>query len=197
MQFDEDILYVPIINNHNVSLFICSCFLLPLHSPSIGRNRRDANPAELNENRQYGTTFRNIDHPRPTIRIDGLRVETSDKSVEYTDENIPEFFSSTKATLRLFGSGFTENMMIAFTEEAIERGGVCEGSSGGKYPVRKDGLRDHTALVDIVVPIASKTPYFICAKNKDPPMSEMVSAFHAYIYMWNIYNYLCRYRTKF
>lgn len=151
------------------------------------RVRRDAQPntndAKLNSTdaiRAQYASVRSIDHPRSLIRIDGVRVEKSDKSIDYNDDNIPEFISSTRATLRLFGSGFTENLMIAFTEESNTRGGACEGASGGKFPVRKDDLRDHTALVDILVPVASKTPYFICAKNKDPPMNEMVSAYVAW-----------------
>lgn len=142
--------------------------------PNGTRSRRDAQRDVSDVSHSYGSSVRSIDHPKPLIRIDGVRVESSDKGVDYTDDNIPEFYALTKATLRLFGTGFSESMMITFTEESNTRGGACEGSSSGKYSLRKDGLRDHTALVDIVVPIASKTPYFICVKNKDPPMTEMV-----------------------
>lgn len=116
-------------------------------------------------------------HQINTIRIEGIRVDSSDKAVSYNDEAI-DFVAQSKATLRLFGSGFTEQMVIAFTEESNDRGGACLGASGGQFLVRKEGLSDHTVLVDIVVPVAGKTPYHICAKYRDPPMTEKVWAFY-------------------
>lgn len=119
--------------------------------------------------------MRSTDHQKSYIRVDGFRVEHSDKSVSYSDDGIPEFIGLSRATLRLFGSGFTDDMMIAFTEESSEQGGPCLGVTGGKFPVRKDGLKDHTVLVDVMVPIAIKTPYYVCAKNRDPPQMEKVT----------------------
>lgn len=132
--------------------------------------------------------MRSIDHQKSGVRVDGFRVEHSDKSVSYSDDGIPEFIGLSRATLRLFGSGFTDEMMIAFTEESSSRGGPCLGASGGKFPVRKNGLKDHTVLVDVLVPIAIKTPYYICAKNKDPPQMEKVIESN---FQHNICRYSC------
>lgn len=142
------------------------------------RNRRNTLPdTDDTASRFYQNIVRSVDQQKGNIRIDGLRVENSDKSVSYSDDGLPEFIAASRVTLRLFGSGFTEDMMIAFTEESNSRGGACLGLAGGKFPVQKDGLKDHTAVVDIMVPIAIKTPYYVCAKNKDAPQLEKVIIF--------------------
>lgn len=121
---------------------------------------------------------KSIEQPSLSFRIDGFRVESSNNNVDYDDDGKPEFIALSKARLRIFGDGFTEDLVIAFTEESGLRDGACLGASGGKFPVRKEGLTEHTAVVDILVPIASKTPYFICAKNMEPPMALLVIYFY-------------------
>lgn len=102
--------------------------------------------------------------PNQTIRITGLRVESSEKSVSYTEKTVPEFIEQTKATLRLFGYGFTEDMVIAFALW------TCQVTIGPEFPVNE--LSEFSALVDIVVPFASKEDYRICVKNQDKNIIE-------------------------
>lgn len=108
------------------------------------------------------------------IRIDGMRVESSDKSVEYDDDNIPELITRAKARLRLFGCGFTDQTVITFTQQVNDRNGACLLPASGKFKVQTDGLLEYTAVVDIVVPNADETPYYFCVKNAEDSSEEKV-----------------------
>lgn len=104
-----------------------------------------------------------------------MRVEWSEKEVSYSDEFIPDFISRTKVTLRLFGSGFTEQMMITFTEQTNDFGGACLLPASGQFRVRKETLRDHTVLVDVVAPNVGSTFFYLCTKNADDISVEKVN----------------------
>lgn len=104
-----------------------------------------------------------------------MRVEWSEKDVSYSDEYIPDFISRTKVTLRLFGSGFTEHMVITFTEQTNDYGGACLLPASGQFRVREETLREHTVLVDIVAPNVGSTYFYFCTKNADDVTSEKVS----------------------
>lgn len=108
------------------------------------------------------------------IRIDGMRVESSDKTVEYDDENIPELITKTNARLRLFGCGFTDQTVITFTKQINDREGACLLPASGQFRVISTGLLEYTALVDIVVPNADQTPYYFCVKNAEDSLEEKV-----------------------
>lgn len=101
------------------------------------------------------------------IRIDGMRVEASDKTVSYNEDNVPEFTSRTKATLRLFGCGFNDQTMITFTQDANNRNDACLIAAAGQFKVRSEGLLEYTAVVDIVVPNAENSYYYFCVRNAD------------------------------
>lgn len=101
------------------------------------------------------------------IRIDGMRIESSSQSISYDDNNVPELISQSKATLRLFGCGFTEQTIITFTQHANNRNEGCLSPSSGQFKVRSDELFEYTALVDIAVPYAEKTYHYFCVRNVD------------------------------
>lgn len=109
------------------------------------------------------------------IRIDGMRVETADKTVEYGSDNIPELIARTKARIRIFGCGFTDQTVITFTRQSNDRNGACLLPSSEQFRVDDEQLLEYTALVDIVVPIAESTPYFFCVKNSEDSLAEKVS----------------------
>lgn len=108
------------------------------------------------------------------IRIDGMRVETSDKHVAYTDENIVELITRTNARIRLFGCGFTDQTVITFTKQVNDRDGACLLPASEQFKVQSDGLLEYTALVDIIVPGPDLTPYYFCVKNAEDSLDEKV-----------------------
>lgn len=105
-----------------------------------------------------------------SIRITGLRVETSEKPVEYTDKTVPEFIEQTKATLRLFGYGFTKDMVITFALWS------CQVTIGPEFPILANNLSEYSVLVDIVVPIANEENYRICVKDENKMLIEQGSS---------------------
>lgn len=109
------------------------------------------------------------------IRIDGMRVESADKSVEYDDDNIPELISRTNARIRIFGCGFTDQTVITFTKQNNERSGACLLPASGQFKVSDEGLLEYTAVVDIVVPNPESAPYYFCVKNAEDSVEEKVS----------------------
>lgn len=108
------------------------------------------------------------------IRIDGMRVENTDKSVEYDSDNIPELIARSKARIRLFGCGFTDQTVITFTRQINDRNGACLLPSSMQFRVSDEGLLEYTAVVDIVVPNAEPTPYYFCVKNSEDSLEEKV-----------------------
>lgn len=109
------------------------------------------------------------------IRIDGMRVESADKTVEYDDDNIPELIARTKARIRLFGCGFTDQTVITFTKEINDRNGACLLPASGQFRVSDEQLLEYTVVVDIIVPNADSTPYYFCIKNAEDSLEEKVS----------------------
>lgn len=132
-------------------------FRSPVDSDKFLRERRDF----------FGTTKGDNKCRANEIRIDGMRVESSDKPVSYSDDNVPEFVSRTKVTLRLFGCGFTDQTMITFTLDANNRNDACLIASTGQFKVQSKDLLEYTAVVDIVVPNAEKSFYYFCVRNAD------------------------------
>lgn len=122
----------------------------------------------LRERRDFfGTTKGDNKCRADEIRIDGMRVESSEKPVSYNEDKVPEFISRTKATLRLFGCGFTDQTMITFTQDANNRNDACLIAAAGQFKVRSKDLLEYTAVVDIVVPNAEKSYYYFCVRNAD------------------------------
>lgn len=104
-----------------------------------------------------------------SIRITGLRVEKSEADVSYNDNTVPEFLEKTKATLRLFGRGFTKDMVIMFTLSS------CDYSYAEEFHVLPYGLSEFSATIEIVVPAASDQDYHICARDENNHVMEQRS----------------------
>lgn len=75
--------------------------------------------------------------PVPTgpIKLMGLRVEESDKEPKIVDELIISVLRETNFLLRLFGTGFTNDTIIAYTHTPGEYGETCDHLLTGEYRV--------------------------------------------------------------
>lgn len=125
-------------------------------------------------NPPFETTHSDNKCPSGEIRVDGIRIETSDKEVDYDENNVPDLITKTGARLRLFGCGFTEQTVITFTQQINERNGACLLPASGQFKVLADGLLEYTALVDIRVPVSDGGVYYICIKNAEDIVDEKV-----------------------
>lgn len=68
------------------------------------------------------------------LKIEGLRIESSEKGTDIED-GIPDIISDSKAVIRVFGTGLTENTVITFTHETNTYGGSCQLPSTEKFKV--------------------------------------------------------------
>ncbi|XP_033215511.1 metal transporter CNNM4 isoform X2 [Belonocnema kinseyi] len=108
------------------------------------------------------------------IRIRGVRIETSEKHTEYDDNGVPHVLINRQIVIRIFGTGITEDVEIAFTNTRAKRGDKCESLQTEKYPV--ESVEDNTALVSVKFPHTAE--YFICANHKSngtDPRSELIT----------------------
>lgn len=69
------------------------------------------------------------------IHIEGLRVDTADKEPHHDEKGIPRILTGTKAVIRLFGTGITNDTLIAFIDVPAERGVVCDKIKSEEFPV--------------------------------------------------------------
>lgn len=109
------------------------------------------------------------------LQIKGFRVESSDRAVTLGDDNVPELLQGTMAVLRLFGSGFTNQTIITFTEERHEFGGSCQISNTGAFEVIKGSVTPlgDSALVEIKIPKTTQRFYF-CARQGENTTAGLV-----------------------
>lgn len=110
------------------------------------------------------------------LQIKGYRVESSDREPNHGEDNIPELLQGTMATLRLFGSGFSEQTTITFTEERNEFGGPCQMTKTDPFHVIKDSVtaNGESALVEIKVPKTTQVIY-LCARQAENKTAGLVS----------------------
>lgn len=108
------------------------------------------------------------------IRIDGLRVETSDRDASYTEEGVPELMSFTKAVFRLFGTGFTEKTVVTITEVKNQYGGPCILPAAGQFRAIAGTVDRNTMLVEILMP-KSDTYFYFCTKMAEEEGASLVS----------------------
>lgn len=100
-----------------------------------------------------------------TVRITGLKVETSESAVSFTDKAVPELLEKTKATLRLFGYGFTKEMVVTFALLSCL-------PSDQEFFVTETGLTEFSGLIEIVAPDASEMDYHLCVRNGNGSLVE-------------------------
>lgn len=103
-----------------------------------------------------------------SLQIKGFRVEHADKEPKHGDDNVPELQQGTNAVLRLFGSGFTEQTTITFTEERHSFGGPCQMAKTDPFHVIKESVTPNgdSVLVQIRVPKTTEHFYF-CARQAE------------------------------
>lgn len=75
------------------------------------------------------------DHQSLLVRVEGIRIERADKDPSYTEEGIPELLADTKTTIRLFGTGLSNQTVIAFTNIPGDRGDFCDKVGAAEYQV--------------------------------------------------------------
>lgn len=144
---------------------LCSHFSSSLKLDQFSRDRRDQSFTRIRSDNKC---------PVGEIRLDGMRVVSAKGGVDYDDDSIPHFITKTKARLRLFGCGFTDQTVITFTKQANDRQGACLLPSSAQFEVIDEGLLEYTALVDIDIPVADPEPYYFCVKNAEDIQSEKV-----------------------
>ncbi|KYN17809.1 Metal transporter CNNM2 [Trachymyrmex cornetzi] len=95
------------------------------------------------------------------IHIEGLRIDTADKEPSHDEKGIPMILAGTNAVIRLFGTGITEDTLIAFTDIPADRGSVCDKIKSNEFPV--ENIEASTATVRVVLPLGSS--FYICTKR--------------------------------
>ncbi|XP_012235978.1 unextended protein isoform X2 [Linepithema humile] len=96
------------------------------------------------------------------IHIKGLRIEMADKEPIYGEDGIPEILVGSKAVIRLFGTGITDDTVITFTDGEAERGAVCDKIKSNEFQVEK--VEDATAIIHVKLPLSTE-PFYVCAKR--------------------------------
>lgn len=121
-------------------------------------NQRQKVPFNINWIREKRNT-----HHKSSLRINGLRVEHSYKEVTLNPEGIPELLASTETTLRLFGTGLSENTIITFTANKSFYGGPCLFPASSPFLLERGSITNTSARVKVVIP-EGKT-FYLCAKQ--------------------------------
>lgn len=107
-----------------------------------------------------------VDKVGTNIRIDGLRVESSDREPNYDENGVPEIMSDTRVRFRFFGEGFTNRTIVTLTEVSNVYRGSCILPASGQYRVQEGSAMGHTMVVEMMVP-RGKTSFYFCTKNKE------------------------------
>lgn len=103
---------------------------------------------------------------KEALKIVGFRIERTEKDPEIDEDGVPVLRANTLATLRLFGFGFTDGMIIGVTPEKSEAGKQCNKMSG-EVDDSKVVLESTTnALVELKMPKESSDLY-LCASLKE------------------------------
>lgn len=72
------------------------------------------------------------------VRIYGLRIENPNPAtVEYSEKGVPTLLVNRNETIRIFGSGWTDNSVFILTDRKASRGEHCEYLTGDILNVRK------------------------------------------------------------
>lgn len=108
------------------------------------------------------------------IRIDGIRIETSDREATFTDGGVPELMAYTKVVFRFFGSGFSERTLVTLTEVKHKYRGSCILPATGQFGVVPGSITEHTMLVEMMMPKGESYFYF-CTKNAEAEGFNQVS----------------------
>lgn len=69
-----------------------------------------------------------------------MRLDIAYKEVEIDDNGSPYVRVGTNNTIRLFGTGFSEEMLVTFTSEPGQYGGTCQLPIAKYFPVSKESI---------------------------------------------------------
>ncbi|XP_072162417.1 unextended protein isoform X2 [Bemisia tabaci] len=102
--------------------------------------------------------------PSDDVILYGMRLESAESPAEYDEAGVPELLAGTKATFRLFGSGWTNQTVFALTASSGHRNGYCEHP---KDEVAKVQLEDSetSVLITIKVPEDAGLTLYFCSKD--------------------------------
>lgn len=120
----------------------------------------------------HGIAKRNI--PLDRMQIVGFRVEASDKTPEI-DDGVPVLRANTKATLRLFGHGFTDGTVIGLTTERLDLGDSCRMMiPTGVFKITRERNSSTNGMIEILLPTNS-VELFFCAKTDDDVSQHLIT----------------------
>lgn len=109
------------------------------------------------------------------MSIVGFRVEASDKNTEI-DDGVPVLRADTKATIRLFGHGFTDLTSIGLTTERLNYGASCRMMIPiGVFKILREKNSTTNGLIKITLP-QNSVELFFCAKNEDDVCEHSIVA---------------------
>ncbi|XP_076241253.1 metal transporter uex [Calliopsis andreniformis] len=156
----------------------------PLRTEKYYRMRRTNSLDTVNDD--YGNSM--TESVFTDAFIEGLRIETSDKDPSYRSDGIPELLAGSRAVIRLFGFGITEDTLVTFTDMPAKRGTICDKIKSEEFLVKN--VQNNTATIDVVLPLGS--PFYVCIKQpvygKEGPEKPLFK--HQGIASWNtIYTY--------
>ncbi|XP_066246093.1 unextended protein [Euwallacea similis] len=120
-----------------------------------------------------------------TIRVISLRIEESYKEIKLDDNGIPGVLSENVHTIRLFGEGFTENMIVTFTMENGEFGEMCFLPVSKGFTIENGSLQGTTtARIRIKLPslTGDAESFFLCVK--DGPANSLKPFVHQGHHSW-------------
>lgn len=102
-----------------------------------------------------------------TLKIDGFRIEETEKDPEIDAEGVPVLRANTVAKLRLFGFGFTEDTIIGVTMEKSDYGKQCNKMSGEVGYSKVEYISSKNVLVELRMPTESSDLYLCASMSED------------------------------
>ncbi|RZB41011.1 metal transporter CNNM4, partial [Asbolus verrucosus] len=101
-----------------------------------------------------------------TLRVLGFRLEAHYKDAEYDEDGIPEVLAGAEHTIRIFGFGFVEDMVVTFTSEKGYHEDLCDFPAVKGFPILKESFSPNTAKLNIKLPTKENVDvYYICINS--------------------------------
>lgn len=148
------------------------------HVDIISRTRRQATNDLIPDTSILNSTAQNA------IKIEGLRIERSEREVTLQDNGVPEVLCETEMTVRIFGSGLTEDTTILFTLKPAHFGDNCQFGQS-IFKVEPGSVTNRSALIKVTLPKGAFT-YYLCAKTQTGASESDYSPFlHQGTDSWN------------
>ncbi|XP_072943230.1 unextended protein-like [Epargyreus clarus] len=159
------------INNYPREVDDVETFSHPNHvieKLQAGRLKREVNESAAETSPVSSLGVKETKSNGTKIKLKGLRVEESVKEPHIVDGMIPSVLRETLFSMRLFGEGFTNETVIAFTHAPENYGTLCHFLLTGEYKVKS--ADEESAVFELMSPPPLEDyKFYICAKN---PMDE-------------------------